>query len=33
VAYAVGFSQLPYFTTCFKEAFGMTPSDYISGKR
>jgi ligand-binding sensor domain-containing protein/signal transduction histidine kinase/DNA-binding response OmpR family regulator len=32
VAYAVGFNQLPYFTTCFKEAFGMTPTEFIAGK-
>lgn len=29
VAYAVGFNQLPYFTTCFKEAFGMTPTEFL----
>jgi DNA-binding response OmpR family regulator len=32
VAYAVGFNQLPYFTTCFKEAFGITPTEFLTGK-
>lgn len=29
VAYAVGFNQLPYFTSCFKAAFGMTPTEFL----
>ncbi len=28
VAYAVGFSDLAHFRKCFKESFGVTPSDY-----
>ena len=28
VAYAIGLSSPKYFTKCFKEAFGLTPSDY-----
>ena len=28
-AYAVGFHQVAYFRKCFKEMFGMTPSEYI----
>lgn len=29
IAYAVGFSTPKYFTKCFKEEFGMTPSEYV----
>lgn len=28
VAYSIGISSPKYFTKCFKEAFGLTPSDY-----
>lgn len=28
-AYAVGFQQVAYFRKCFKEMFGMTPSEYV----
>ena len=30
VAYQVGFSSPSYFSQCFKERFGITPSEYIS---
>lgn len=29
LAYAVGFSNPKYFSTCFRKQFGMTPSDYL----
>ena len=29
VAYRTGFSSPPYFSKCFKETFGMTPSEYV----
>ena len=29
VAYMTGFNDVPYFRRCFKEEYGMTPSDYI----
>lgn len=28
-AYGVGFQQVAYFRKCFKDMFGMTPSEYI----
>jgi len=28
-AYAVGFLQVAYFRKCFKEMYGMTPTEYI----
>ena len=32
VAYKVGFSDMHYFSTCFKRMFGMTPSEYKTQK-
>ncbi|MCC8173688.1 MAG: helix-turn-helix domain-containing protein [Odoribacter sp.] len=29
IAWAVGFKDLSYFRKCFKEEFGLTPTDYI----
>lgn len=28
-AYESGFSSMPYFRTCFKEEYGMSPSEYL----
>ena len=33
VADRTGFSTPSYFRQCFKDAYGITPSDYASGKR
>lgn len=32
IAYQVGFNDLKYFRSCFKEQFAMTPSDYIQNQ-
>lgn len=32
VAYAVGFNSAKYFSTCFKEEYGMSPSEYLKSK-
>lgn len=30
VAYAVGFNEVTYFSKCFKECYGVTPTEHIS---
>lgn len=30
IGYSVGFSNVSYFTKCFKEQYGMTPSEWVS---
>ena len=32
VAYQLGFSSPSYFSQCFKEKYGITPSEFLSGK-
>ena len=32
IAFACGFSTLRYFSKCFKEEFGITPTDFKTGK-
>lgn len=32
IAYSVGFSDLNYFSRCFRKEFGVAPSEYINGK-
>ena len=31
IAYETGFSTPAYFTKCFRDAFGETPSDFRTG--
>ncbi len=33
VAYAVGFNSLTYFAKCFRNYYGQTPSEFVSGIR
>ncbi|KAA6336998.1 Sensor histidine kinase TodS [termite gut metagenome] len=33
VAWAVGFKDMSYFRKCFKEEFGMTPTEYTDGMK
>ena len=30
IAYEVGFNSASYFTRCFKEEYGKTPSEYLA---
>ncbi|MFA4866553.1 MAG: two-component regulator propeller domain-containing protein [Pedobacter sp.] len=32
IAYAVGFNSAKYFSTCFKEEYGISPSEYLKSK-
>ncbi|MHA4846134.1 hybrid sensor histidine kinase/response regulator transcription factor [Flavitalea antarctica] len=32
IAYEAGFTSAKYFSTCFKQRFGQTPSDYLKSK-
>ncbi len=32
IMYKVGFTTASYFAKCFKDRYGVTPSEYISSK-
>ena len=32
IAYQVGFNDSHYFSKCFKQVYGVTPTEYKSGK-
>ncbi|PTQ97874.1 two component regulator with propeller domain [Mucilaginibacter yixingensis] len=33
IAYSIGFNNAKYFSTCFKEAYQMTPTEYIKSRK
>lgn len=33
ICYSVGFSNVSYFTKCFKEQYGMTPTEWVARKQ
>ena len=33
IAYMIGFSSVAYFRQCFKDEYGMSPSDYVKQKQ
>lgn len=33
IAYMIGFSSVVYFRQCFKDEYGMSPSDYVKQKQ
>ena len=33
ICYSVGFSNVSYFAKCFKEQYGMTPTEWVARKQ
>ena len=32
ISYMIGFSSVAYFRQCFKDEYGMSPSEYVKSK-